>query len=206
MQKLKFLRFSKENIALFLAVYLGFFLNLSVYIGRYGTQNTNNPLIDALYILGEIAVNIAFTFFLLRLLSFFGSLFFKIVASFILVVSVCASYYISFYDVVIGYGIIISTLTTDTDLSKELVSPNVIIWIIGLSILPLALIWLGKKPEKNLTTQQKKKIWIKNTVKMLVIALAVFAYLKTLDSKQKAYEIKNNLDLPSYSGGLSYAY
>lgn len=41
---------------------------------------------------------------------------------------------------------------------------------------------------------------------MLVIALAVFAYLKTLDSKQKAYEIKNNLDLPSYSGGLSYAY
>lgn len=37
---------------------------------------------------------------------------------------------------------------------------------------------------------------------MLVIALAVFAYLKTLDSKQKAYEIKNNLDLPSYSGGF----
>ena len=156
MQKLKFLRFSKENIALFLAVYLGFFLNLSVYIGRYGTQNTNNPLIDALYILGEIAVNIAFTFFLLRLLSFFGSLFFKIVASFILVVSVCASYYISFYDVVIGYGIIISTLTTDTDLSKELVSPNVIIWIIGLSILPLALIWLGKKPEKNLTKKYRQ--------------------------------------------------
>ncbi|WP_311749459.1 kdo(2)-lipid A phosphoethanolamine 7''-transferase [Proteus terrae] len=206
MQKLKFLRFSKENIALFLAVYLGFFLNLSVYIGRYGTQNTNNPLIDALYILGEIAVNIAFTFFLLRLLSFFGTLFFKIITSFILVVSVCASYYISFYDVVIGYGIIISTLTTDTDLSKELVSPNVIIWIIGLSVLPLALIWLCKKPEKNLTTQQKKKIWIKNTAKMLVIALAVFSYLKTLDSKQKAYEIKNNLDLPSYSGGLSYAY
>ncbi|MCV5942847.1 phosphoethanolamine transferase domain-containing protein, partial [Escherichia coli] len=80
------------------------------------------------------------------------------------------------------------------------VSPNVIIWIIGLSILPLTLIWLCKKPEKNLTTEQKKKIWIKNTAKMLVIAVAVFAYLKTLDSKQKAYEIKNNLDLPSYSG------
>ena len=76
MQKLKFLRFSKENIVLFLAIYLGFFLNISVYIGRYGTQNTNNPLIDVLYILGEVVVNIAFTFFLLRLLSFFGSLLF----------------------------------------------------------------------------------------------------------------------------------
>ncbi|SUC21562.1 phosphoethanolamine transferase [Proteus mirabilis] len=183
-----------------------YFLNLSVYIGRYGTQNSHNSLIESLYILGEVAVNIAFTFFLLRLISFCGTLFFKIVASFILLISVCASYYISFFDVVIGYGIIISTLTTDIDLSKELISPNVIIWIIGLSILPLALTWLCKKPEKNITKQQKKKIWIKNTVKMLVIALAVFAYLKTLDSKQKAYEIKNNLDLPSYSGGLSYAY
>ena len=73
-------------------------------------------------------------------------------------------------------------------------SPQISIYqkrIIGLSILPLALTWLCKKPEKNITQQQKKKIWIKNTVKMLVIALAVFAYLKTLDSKQKAYEIKN---------------
>lgn len=206
MQKLKFLRFSKENIALFLAIYIGFFLNLSVYIGRFGTQNTHNLLVDSLYILGEIAVNIAFTFFLLRLFSFCGTLFFKIIASFILIVSVCASYYISFFDVVIGYGIIISTLTTDIDLSKELISPNVVLWIIGLSFLPLTFIWLCKKPEKNLTKNQKIKIWINNTTKMVVIALAVFAYLKTLDSKQKAYEIRNNLDLPSYSGGMSYAY
>ncbi|QAV23508.1 kdo(2)-lipid A phosphoethanolamine 7''-transferase [Proteus hauseri] len=206
MQKLKFLRFSKENIALFLAIYIGFFLNLSVYIGRFGTQNTHNIIIDSLYLLGEIAVNIAFTFFLLRLLSFFGTLFFKIIASFILIVSVCASYYISFFDVVIGYGIIISTLTTDIDLSKEVISLNTMLWIAGLSILPLVVIWLCKKPDPNLTNTQKKKIWIKNTTIMVVIALAVFAYLKTLDSRQKAYEIRNNLDLPSYSGGLSYAF
>ncbi|OAT49071.1 lipopolysaccharide phosphoethanolamine transferase [Proteus hauseri ATCC 700826] len=206
MQKLKFLRFSKENIALFLAIYIGFFLNLSVYIGRFGTQNTHNIIIDSLYLLGEIAVNIAFTFFLLRLLSFFGTLFFKIIASFILIVSVCASYYISFFDVVIGYGIIISTLTTDIDLSKEVISLNTMLWIAGLSILPLVVIWLCKKPDPNLTNTQKKKIWIKNTITMVVIALAVFAYLKTLDSRQKAYEIRNNLDLPSYSGGLSYAF
>lgn len=206
MQKLKFLRFSKENIALFLAIYIGFFLNLSVYIGRFGTQNTHNIIIDSLYLLGEIAVNIAFTFFLLRLLSFFGTLFFKIIASFILIVSVCASYYISFFDVVIGYGIIISTLTTDIDLSKEVISLNTMLWIAGLSIFPLVVIWLCKKPDPNLTNTQKKKIWIKNTTTMVVIALAVFAYLKTLDSRQKAYEIRNNLDLPSYSGGLSYAF
>lgn len=32
MQKLKFLRFSKEKVSLFLAVYIGLFLNLSVYM------------------------------------------------------------------------------------------------------------------------------------------------------------------------------
>ena len=40
---------------------------------------------------------------------------------------------------------------------KELISPNVIFWIIGLFILPLALTWLCKKPEKNITSSKKKK-------------------------------------------------
>lgn len=206
MRRLTFVRFSKETVVLFLAIYIGFFLNFSVYFERYGTQNTHNALIDIGYIIGEIIINIAFTFFLLRLISFCGSLFFKIIATFIVIISICASYYISFFDVVIGYGIIISTLTTDIDLSKELVSANVILWIIGLSILPLALIWRIKKAEKYLTREQKKKVWLKNIAIMVIIPLAVFAYLKTLDSKQKVYEIHHNLDLPSYSGGMSYAY
>ncbi len=46
----------------------------------------------------------------------------------------------TFLNVVIGYGIIASVMTTDIDLSKEVVR-NFILWLIAVSALPLILIW-----------------------------------------------------------------
>lgn len=47
----------------------------------------------------------------------------------------------TFLNVVIGYGIIASVMTTDIDLSKEVVGLNFILWLIAVSALPLILIW-----------------------------------------------------------------
>lgn len=41
----------------------------------------------------------------------------------------------------IGYGIVVSVMTTDTDLSKEVVGLHFVLWIVALSALPLLLIW-----------------------------------------------------------------
>ncbi len=46
----------------------------------------------------------------------------------------------TFLNVVIGYGIIASVMTTDIDLSKEVVGLNFILWLIAVSALPLILI------------------------------------------------------------------
>ena len=43
----------------------------------------------------------------------------------------------TFLNVVIGYGIIASVMTTDIDLSKEVVGLNFILWLIAVSALPL---------------------------------------------------------------------
>ena len=68
----------------------------------------------------ELAATVLVTFFLLRLLSLFGRRSWRILASLVVLFSAGASYYMTFLNVVIGYGIIASVMTTDIDLSKKL--------------------------------------------------------------------------------------
>jgi KDO II ethanolaminephosphotransferase len=62
------------------------------------------------------------TFFLFRILSLFGRRVWRVLATFIVLCSAAASYYMTFMNVVIGYGIIASVMTTDIDLSKEVLA------------------------------------------------------------------------------------
>ena len=89
----------------------------------------------------EVIAIVLFTFFIMRLVSLGGRLFYRIVASLLVLISVAASYYMTFFNVVIGYGIVVSVMTTDTDLSKEVVGLHFVLWMVALSALPLLLIW-----------------------------------------------------------------
>lgn len=66
----------------------------------------------------ELVATVFVTFFLLRLLSLFGRRIWRILATLIVLFSAAASYYMTFLNVVIGYGIIASVMTTDIDLSE----------------------------------------------------------------------------------------
>ena len=89
----------------------------------------------------EVIAIVLFTFFIMRLVSLGGRLFYRIVASLLVLISVAASYYMTFFNVVIGYGIVVSVMTTDIDLSKEVVGLHFVLWMVALSALPLLLIW-----------------------------------------------------------------
>nr|WP_314268136.1 kdo(2)-lipid A phosphoethanolamine 7''-transferase [uncultured Moellerella sp.] len=198
---------SHISVSLLLSIFIGIFLNLYVYYGRFGTELTDSQMASWFYLIAEILLNVAFTFFLLRLISLGGAWFFKICASVIIVASVCASYYITFYDVVIGYGIIISTLTTtDLDLSREFIGVKFILWVLVLTIIPLSLLWLSPLKNTLLSQIRNRTGFLKSLLILLLIALAVFSTLKLLDRYQHQLESKKNVDLSSYSGSLSYAY
>ncbi len=71
------------------------------------------------------------TFFLLRLLSLFGRRIWRYSGDADCpVFSAAASYYMTFLNVVIGYGIIASVMTTDIDLSKEVIGWHLILWLV----------------------------------------------------------------------------
>lgn len=188
-------------VSIILAIYLGFFLNYSVYISRFHSQILLNENNGYLYLVAEIIVNILFSFFLFRLVSVLGLFSFKLLSTLIILISIAISYYITFYDVVVGYGILISTLTTDIDLSQEVIDNNFFIWLLLLSIPPVILIWFTKK-----TVLSKKRSRLLRLFTFILIPLLIFTYIKLVDSYQKENESKKNIDISSYGGGIGYSY
>ena len=105
---------------LLLAIYIGLFMNGAVFYRRFGNYAHDFTVWKGISAVVELAATVLVTFFLLRLLSLFGRRSWRILASLVVLFSAGASYYMTFLNVVIGYGIIASVMTTDIDLSKKL--------------------------------------------------------------------------------------
>ena len=106
---------SQHRVTLALSFYIGVILNSGSLV-RNGLAGGWLPAISAL--LSAIAL-FAFCYLLIRFFSVFGQHGYKVLSSFTLLASAAASFYMTFFNVVIGYGVIVSTLTLDTDLTNE---------------------------------------------------------------------------------------
>lgn len=201
MNKLKAL--SQQNLSLLLALYIGIFLNLSVFYRRFTLQLDVEKQLEALT---EVIVIILFTFFVMRLLSLGGRLFFRVVASLFVIISVAASYYMVFFNVVIGYGIILSVMTTDIDLSVESIGFKFGLWVAAISMIPLLLIWSSSL--RNTLIEQLKKPGhrISSVAVMVIAGLLVWLPLRMQDAEQTVNEKLTNTDMPSYGGVVAHSY
>ena len=197
---------TQQKLCLLLAVYIGLFLNLSVFYHRFEGFIREFSGLKAVAMLAEIAACVLVTFFLLRLLSLFGRAIWRIFATLVVVFSVAASYYMTLLNVVIGYGIIASVMTTDIDLSKEIVGYQFVMWMILVSVIPLALIW-GSNTRDTLLHQLKTPGQrIKNVAIVLLAGLMVWAPLRWLDKQQNRTEKRSTVDMPSYGGVVANSY
>lgn len=114
-----------------LALYMAWVLNARVLWRHFnqiqleqGTQQAMWRLaLEAVLLLGTTAL-------LLSLARLPGKWVFRLLAALMLVFSVLASYYMSFFNVVIGYGVVQAVLTTDVDLSKEAIGVGLLIWFV----------------------------------------------------------------------------
>lgn len=204
MDKVKSL--SQQNVSLLLAAYIGIFLNFFVFYRRFGLLSLEEQGLMLLSVITEVLVIVLFTFFILRLISLGGRLFYRIVASFLVLISVAASYYMSFFNVVIGYGIIASVMTTDIDLSKEVVGYRFVIWMVLVSALPLLLIWRntlnGTLNDQLRTPGQRSR----PLLLLLLAGLLVWLPLRFLGAEHKQADQANNVDMPSYGGVVAHSY
>ncbi len=204
MNKIK--KLSQSQLSLVLAVYIGIFLNWSVFARRFQGLAENTHLLNWCSAITEVIAAVLATFIVFRLLSLGGKIFFRVAASLVVLVSVASAYYMMVFNVVIGYGIIASVLTTDTDLSKEVVGYYFYLWLVLVSLLPLFLIWRSGLQGTLASQLAARGQRVKSLLVVLLCIGLVWLPLRFLDKQYKNQEHQTNIDLPSYGGMVAHSY
>lgn len=197
---------SHQKLCLLLSVYIGWVLNISVFYQRFSGADNSVVAWKGVTVMAEIFACLLVTFFLFRLLSIFGLTVWRLLATFVVLCSVAASYYMVTLKVVIGYGIIASVMTTDIDLSKEAVGYRFGLWILLGSAIPLSLIWVSTSTDTLLQQLRTRGQRIKSLAVVLLSALLVWAPLRAIGEIQSSKEHGSIADMASYGGVVASAY
>ncbi|MBK5016712.1 kdo(2)-lipid A phosphoethanolamine 7''-transferase [Pantoea sp. S62] len=188
-------------ISIFTGIYIGIILNLPIFFRRYHQLHFDDKL--------SIAVEIASCFFLVTLLALLFSLTGKIASRILLTLlflfSSAASYYMIFFNVDIGYGIIAAVLTTDIDLSRESVGWHFLIWLLLVNIIPLWVIWRKESGKKSLP-KTPVHYWPLKFLAIAFMALACWLPLNLMGKFQDEQDKKDNRMMASYGGIVAGTY
>ncbi|EMC4212068.1 kdo(2)-lipid A phosphoethanolamine 7''-transferase, partial [Cronobacter sakazakii] len=200
------LSMTQQKLSVLLAVYIGLFFNCAVLYRRFDGYAQNLSWVNGVSMVVELVATVLVTFFLLRVLSLLGRRVWRVLASLVVLFSAAASYYMTFMNVVIGYGIIASVMTTDIDLSKEVVGWQFIAWMILVCIVPLTLIWGNRCRDTLLRQLRTRDQRLKSAAVVIVAGLLVWAPIRLLDLQQKNEERTSGVDMPSYGGVVANSY
>lgn len=197
---------TQQKLSFLLALYIGLFMNSAVFFRRFDGYAQSFTALKGISAVVELVGTVLVTFFLLRLLSLTGRRVWRVLASLVVVCSAAASYYMTFLNVVIGYGIIASVMTTDIDLSKEVVGWQLIVWMVAVSALPLLLIWGNRCRFTLLNELRTPGMRIRSLGLVLLAGLLVWGPIRLLDMEQKQAERTSKVDMPSYGGVVANSY
>ena len=197
---------SQQTLSLLLAVYIGWFMNFSVLSRRFEGYLQDFSFEKGLFIVIELVGTLLVSFFLFRVLSLGGRRLWKVLATLVVLISAGASYYMTNLNVVIGYGIVASVMTTDVDLSKEVVGWHFISWLVLTSIVPLAFIWINQARDTLLYQLRTPGQRIRGIAVVLLSALLVWGPIRLMEIHLKETERLSQVDLPSYGGVLATSY
>ncbi len=197
---------TQQKLSFLLALYIGLFMNSAVFFRRFDGYAQSFTALKGISAVVELVGTVLVTFFLLRLLSLTGRRVWRVLASLVVVFSAAASYYMTFLNVVIGYGIIASVMTTDIDLSKEVVGWQLIVWMVAVSALPLLLIWGNRCRFTLLNELRTPGMRIRSLGLVLLAGVLVWGPIRLLDMQQKEAERTSKVDMPSYGGVVANSY
>lgn len=124
-----------------ISIYIGLSFNTVEAIRRFSAIPEKHVSAFALISL-ELILVLSTTAGLFYLASLAGRVIFKGVVAIVLIFSAVSAYYMVFFNVVIGFGIVQATLTTDIDLSKEVVGAGVIAFVLTFGILPAIAVFI----------------------------------------------------------------
>ena len=195
--------FSQRQVSLALSIYIGVVLNSACLI-RNGAAGGWLEALSAS--LSAIAL-FAFCYLLISFFSLFGQATYKLLASFTLLASAAASYYMTFFNVVIGYGVIVSTLTLDTDLNGEALGHEFLLWFLLVGLAPCLWLWCTRLTNDLYSQRwQGFKVFTKKLAPavgmLLVLNFSINAIVKLTEDQAR----KNNQYIASVGGIIAHSY
>lgn len=117
------------------SLYIALLFNTVEAFRRFSVQQENGA--HAWMSIGlELLLMLSGTVAIFYVSSLAGRVVFKSVVALVLVFSAVSVYYMVFFHVVIGYGIVQATLTTDVDLSKEAIGAGVLLFVLVMGVAP----------------------------------------------------------------------
>ena len=197
---------TQQKLSFLLALYIGLFMNGAVFFRRFDGYAQDFTAWKGVAAVVELVGTVLVTFFLLRLLSLFGRRIWRVLATLVVLCSAGASYYMTFMNVVIGYGIIASVMTTDIDLSKEVVGLHFVIWLVAVSALPLLFIWSNRCRYTLLRQLRTPGQRLRSVTLVVLAGLMVWGPIRLMDMQQKKVERSTGVDMPSYGGVVANSY
>ena len=204
---MKYIRtMTQQRLSFLLALYIGLFMNGAVFFRRFDGYAHEFTLLKGASAAVELVATVLVTFFLLRILSLFGRRVWRVFATLVVLCSAGASYYMTFLNVVIGYGIIASVMTTDIDLSKEVVGWGFALWVLAVATPPLLFIWNTRCRYTLLRQLRTPGLRVRSVAAVVLAGLMVWGPIRLLDIQQKKVERSTGVDMPSYGGVVANSY
>lgn len=194
---------SQFRLSVFITIYTIIVLNLSVWIAQFKaadalfSQTTLVSLLTLFCLAG-------FTLLLLYVFSLGGRWVYRILTSFFIVCCSAASYYMTFFNVVIGYGVVISLFTTELELSQESVGWKFAVWVLITGLIPALFIWRIRAVNTFYDTLRHKKTLLLTVIRLSIIVFCIVYPLKQI--KHLSDHDDEYRQMPSAAGVIAHRY
>jgi len=189
--------------ALFFTLFTGGLLNAPIFMRRH----QDNIGIESTLVGAEIALALAVTGLLALLASLGSRRIFRAFALPALGFSVIASYFMTVDHVVIGHGIIEAIFTTEMDLTLELISPALLVWVvIGLGVSLPAFWWLTRDHVSILSRARwRRPLWVEGAFLAAAVVIAKLA-MEMLDGHDQKVPERQTDYRPSTASLAAHRY
>ena len=188
-------RLSSHSVSVWIALYIAVFLNVLIFRRHLDIHSTTSIAVTALSVVGLFSA----TFVLLSLSRVLGRWFYKLFATFLILSSAAAAFYMIVHHVVIGYGVIASVLTTDVDLHGEQFGVRFIIWMVLLGLVPSLMLW-------RCQLDRVPKGFKRAVAYTLIAVVTAVGSFKAMDAIERREAKRNNTFAPSPSGRIAHTY
>lgn len=194
---------SQFGLSLCITLYTTAILNVSVWQDQFTTIDTLFSAATLVLLLTFVCIS-AFTLLILYVFSLGGRWVYRILSSLFILCCSAAAYYMIFFNVVIGYGVVISLFTTELELSQESVGWKFTVWVIATGLIPAILIWLVKETATFYDTLRQKKTLFITGLRLIILVACIAFPLKQIKHLSEANE--EHRQMPSAAGVIAHRY